>query len=74
MLTSTAALAAYGFSTVPLPTLLVAVLLVFALLESALGFCAGCWLFGHLMRWGVIPNDVCEECVSVRRRYAPTAS
>ena len=40
---------------------LVAVLLVFALLESVVGFCAGCWVFGHLMRLGVIPQEVCER-------------
>jgi len=69
VLTATAAVAAYGFGSVVVPTVLVAVLLVFALLESVLGFCAGCWLFGHLMRWGVIPAAVCEECADVRQRY-----
>ena len=70
VLTTTAAVAAYGFGAVLLPIMLVAVLLLFALLESVLGFCAGCWLFGHLMRWGVIPEDVCEECANVGARYA----
>ena len=70
LLTTTAAVAAYGFGAVLLPIMLVAVLLLFPLLESVLGFCAGCWLFGHLMRWGVIPEDVCEECANVGARYA----
>ena len=70
LLTTVAAVAAYGFGAVLLPTLLITVLLVFALLESVLGFCAGCWMFGHLMRWGVIPDDVCEECADVSSRYA----
>lgn len=48
---------------------LTAVLLVFATMESALGFCAGCWLFGLLMRAGVIPADTCEECDNIRARY-----
>ena len=69
-LTTVAAVAAYGFGAVVLPTVLVAVLLMFALLESVLGFCAGCWLFGRLMRWGVIPADTCEACAHVQRRYA----
>ena len=43
-------------------------LLVAALLESALGFCLGCWLFGHLQRWGVIPHSVCEECNNIWSR------
>jgi hypothetical protein len=70
VLTTLAAVAAYGFGAVLLPTLLIAVLLVFALLESVLGFCAGCWLFGHLMRRGVIPAETCEACNNVQLRYA----
>ncbi|GAB2577497.1 DUF4395 domain-containing protein [Microlunatus antarcticus] len=70
VLTTVAAVAAYRFGALLLPTLLVAVLLLFALLESVLGFCAGCWLFGHLMRLGVIPADTCEACANVQQRYA----
>ena len=40
-----------------------AVLVVFASLEAFLGFCAGCYVFNHLMRWGLIPQSVCEECL-----------
>ena len=39
------------------------VLVLFAALESGVGFCAGCYVFGYLMRWGLIPKSVCEECV-----------
>ena len=39
------------------------VLVLFAALESGVGFCAGCFVFGYLMRWGLIPRSVCEECV-----------
>ena len=42
----------------------VGVLVVFATLESAAGFCAGCFVFNHLMRWGLIPESVCRECVA----------
>jgi hypothetical protein len=38
------------------------VLIAFASLESFAGFCAGCWVFGHLMRLGVVPQSVCERC------------
>ncbi len=41
------------------------VLVLFAALESGLGFCAGCFVFGYLMRWGLIPKSVCEECVVI---------
>jgi Domain of unknown function (DUF4395) len=53
---------------------LVAVLLVFALLESIVGFCAGCWVFGHLMRLGVIPHEVCEACNDITLRARPAAT
>lgn len=48
---------------------LLSVLVVFALLESVVGFCAGCWMFGYLMRWGLVPEDVCVECADISRRY-----
>ncbi|RHX84543.1 DUF4395 domain-containing protein [Leptospira stimsonii] len=38
------------------------ILAFFAALESILGFCAGCFVFGYLMQWGVIPQEVCEKC------------
>ena len=49
---------------------LLAVLVVFALLESVVGFCAGCWVFGYLMRWGVVPDAICVECndITLRQR------
>lgn len=52
---------------------LVGVLAVFALLESAAGFCAGCWMFGHLMRLGVIPQEVCAACNDISARLRPAA-
>ena len=33
-----------------------------ATLEAALGYCLGCKIFGLLMRVGVIPESVCEDC------------
>ncbi len=38
------------------------VLVFFASLESFLGWCAGCFVFGLLMKTGIIPADVCEKC------------
>jgi hypothetical protein len=52
----------YGFSEAGLAYGLIAVLVVFAALESALGLCVGCKVFALLMRAGVIPESVCEEC------------
>ena len=68
-LTGVAAVAALGFAATTLATVLTATLLVFATLESVLGFCAGCWLFGLLMKAGVIPDDTCAECANIRARY-----
>ena len=42
-----------------------AVLGIFAALESLLGFCAGCWAFSLLMRVGLIPGKVCERCNNI---------
>ena len=41
---------------------LLAVLLLAATLESVLAYCIGCRVFALLMRWGVIPDSVCESC------------
>ncbi|MEX2598363.1 MAG: DUF4395 domain-containing protein, partial [Dehalococcoidia bacterium] len=38
------------------------VLAFFAAMEAFLGFCAGCFVFGYLMRWGVIPEELCQRC------------
>lgn len=50
----------FGASGIAL--VLVGMLVVAATLEASLGFCLGCWIFGKLMRAGVIPEDVCEAC------------
>jgi hypothetical protein len=39
-----------------------ALLVVAALLESAFGLCLGCKAFAVLMRAGVVPEEVCERC------------
>ncbi|AJT42950.1 hypothetical protein UM93_06945 [Psychromicrobium lacuslunae] len=51
------------FSGVPLLAWSLLVLLIIAAsLESFLGFCLGCTIFGFLQRLGVIPASVCEAC------------
>ena len=49
---------------------LLGLLVVFAFAESVLGFCAGCQIFAILMRRGVIPDSVCQECGDISRRAA----
>ncbi len=45
-------------------------LIAAASLEGFAGYCLGCTMFGWLMRHGVIPQDVCEECGDLSARYA----
>ena len=47
---------------------LIAALTVAASLEAFAGFCLGCTIFGQLMRLGVIPESVCEDCNDISRR------
>jgi hypothetical protein len=68
-LTSIAAIAGLGFGSPIVAAVLVAIVLVFALMESVIGFCAGCWLFGQLMRRGVIPEATCAACNDIQQRY-----
>lgn len=49
---------------------LVAVLVVCAGLEAFAALCLGCVVFNRLMRWGVIPDDVCADCNDISRRLA----
>ena len=43
------------------PYLLIGVLTIFAFMESIMGFCAGCWFFKKMMKWGWIPQKICEK-------------
>ena len=60
-----AAVASLGFGLTTLAGALVAVLFVFAALESVVGFCTGCWVFGRLMKHGLIPEATCDACNSI---------
>jgi hypothetical protein len=44
-----------------------------ALLESAGGICLGCIAFSALMRAGVIPESVCEQCAQISFRHTELA-
>lgn len=49
--------------------------LVFAaFLESAFAICLGCIGFSYLMKFGFIPEEVCEECNNFTARSAQTVS
>jgi hypothetical protein len=53
---------------------LLGVLVVFAALESIVGFCAGCWVFAQLIRAGVVPDEICAACADISLRQRGTAS
>ena len=49
-------------------------LVIAAFLESAFAVCLGCIAFGWLMRLGVIPQEVCEECNNFKNRVLATTT
>ena len=55
------------------PQVLLAMMVVFATLESVFAICVGCIVFGYLMKRGVIPEDVCEACNNVQARLPQAA-
>jgi len=70
---STAALISWLAGSTLAANVFVAMILVAATLESALGFCLGCAIFARLMKAGVIPEDVCEDCADISRRLGAAA-
>ena len=69
---SGAALLALVLGASAVAFVLLATLALFAVLEAALGFCAGCRVYALLIRVGVVPDDSCVECadISLRARNA----
>ncbi|MFB0901133.1 MAG: DUF4395 domain-containing protein [Dehalococcoidia bacterium] len=41
---------------------ILSLLLLFASLEAFVGFCAGCFIFNKLMKIGLVPESICEQC------------
>ncbi len=71
---SSSALLAWGLGAHPLAFVLIGALIVAAVLESVFAICLGCIVFGRLMRWGLIPVDVCAECNDLSDHFAPASS
>ncbi len=59
---SAAALIALLFSEISVTRYLIGILGFFASLEAFIGFCTGCYVFGWLIRFRLIPESVCESC------------
>jgi hypothetical protein len=73
-LSVTALVLAFGFDATTAAYVCVALILAAATLESAFAVCLGCKIFAALMRVGVIPASVCEECAGIGTRIAEVRS
>lgn len=70
VLTTVGSLLAFLFGIDTAATVVLVIMALFATLESVFGLCVGCRIFNLLMRAGVIPEDICEDCLDISRRYA----
>lgn len=72
-LSTAAVLAVLAFGAVGVGQVLVAMVTVAAALEAFLGLCLGCKAFALLMRAGIVPETVCEDCADISGRLARSA-
>jgi len=61
---SASTLLIFGFHLEGSGEALLVVLFAFATAESVIGFCFGCFVFGLLIKTGLIPQEVCEKCAN----------
>lgn len=73
VLSTAAAVLALGFGQVTAAYVILGVLIAAATAESVFAFCLGCKIFALLMRFGIVPEEVCEECNNIWARYAGAA-
>lgn len=66
--TLTAAVLTYGFDQFSAAQVVLGLLVIAAALEAFAGICLGCRVFAVLMRAGVIPARICEECNDIWAR------
>src|ERR671935_2134589 len=69
-ITTAAAVLALGLGAHVAADVLLVALAAAAGLESIFAFCLGCTVFAGLMRAGVVPASVCEECADIWSRPA----
>lgn len=68
VLSVTAAVLAFGFGQTTAAYAVLGAIAVAATLESVFAFCLGCKLFALLIRAGVVPEEVCEQCANLDLR------
>jgi hypothetical protein len=71
---STVALLAWFAGSTTLAVVVLVMLTCAASLEAGVGFCLGCWAYGHLVRLQVLPAAACVECADITLRRRPTAA
>jgi hypothetical protein len=69
----TAAVLAFGFHLPVAAYAVLGVLAAAATLEAVFAVCLGCAIFALLMRVGVIPEAVCQQCNDIRNRAQAVA-
>ena len=69
----TAAVLAFWFHLPVAAYAVLGVITVAATLEAVFALCLGCAIFAGLMRVGVIPEAVCQECNDIRNRTQAAA-
>jgi hypothetical protein len=73
VLSVTSAVLIFGFNERLAGWIVLGLIVVAATLESVFALCLGCKIFAGLMRLGVIPEAVCEECNDIWRRQRASA-
>ena len=74
VLSVTAAVLALGFGLTTFAYIVLGAIIVAATLESVFALCIGCKIFAGLMRVGLIPQSICEECNDIWSRPRPAAA
>jgi hypothetical protein len=72
-MSTTAVILHFGFGYDGAAEVFLGLIIVAALLESALAICLGCVIFGRLMKLGLIPEETCEACANVSLRHSTVA-
>ena len=73
VLVTGAATVATAVDSFGLAQILLGLIIVAAGFESIFAFCIGCTIFAMLMRAGIVPESICQECSSVQTRPAAEA-
>jgi hypothetical protein len=71
---TTAVVLWFGFGEHTATWVVLGLIVVAAALESLAGYCIGCKVFGLLMKTGLIPERICQECADLSLRHPELVS